>query len=100
MIINLSLKLNGIRFRWKSQITLWDPPHEFVDEQIRGPYRYWHHTHRFSETEAGTIKEDHVRYTVPGWLMEPLIHRWFVQPRLDRIFDFREKELQAIFSVP
>jgi len=99
-IFDLSLKLCGMRFRWSSQITLWDPPHVFVDEQTKGPYSYWHHTHRFSETEAGTIKEDLVRYAVPGWLMEPSIHSKFVRPRLEKIFDFREKKLKQIFSNP
>jgi len=97
-IIDLSLKLNGIRVHWKSQITLWDPPHAFVDEQIRGPYSYWHHTHRFSAAETGTIKEDHVLYTVPGLFLEPMIHTRFVQPRLKKIFDYREKMMKEILG--
>ena len=96
--IDFSLKLNGIPFQWKSQITVWDPPAVFVDEQISGPYRQWIHTHRFSENEAGTAMEDHVSYSIPGWIVEPLIHTMIVRSRLERIFDYREAKLKEILG--
>jgi ligand-binding SRPBCC domain-containing protein len=99
-IIEYSLKLNGLRFRWKTQITRWEPPQVFVDEQLHGPYSRWIHTHSFTETAYGTCMEDHVAYAVPGWLMEPLIHRAFVQPRLNKIFDYREQQFKHIFPSP
>ena len=32
--IDYRLKLRGIPVRWQSEITEWDPPHGFVDEQL------------------------------------------------------------------
>ncbi|HZA25273.1 MAG TPA: SRPBCC family protein, partial [Dehalococcoidia bacterium] len=42
-VIDYRLRLRGIPLRWQSQITVWEPPHRFVDQQRRGPYRLWVH---------------------------------------------------------
>ncbi len=60
--IDYRLKIRGIPVRWRSKITVWDPPNSFVDEQVRGPYRLWIHEHRFTEQEGGTICEDSLQY--------------------------------------
>lgn len=43
--IEYRLHLFGVPLTWRSVISKWNPPHEFVDEQLRGPYRQWIHTH-------------------------------------------------------
>jgi ligand-binding SRPBCC domain-containing protein len=91
LLIDYRLKLHGIPFRWQSEITAWDPPLRFVDEQKRGPYRRWVHEHRFTEGEGGTVVSDRVDYVAPGG---PLIHRWFVEPKLRRIFEYRAQQLK------
>ena len=96
--INYSLKLYGIRISWKTEITLWDPPQAFVDEQIQGPYPLWIHHHMFQEKNDNTIMEDIVKYSVPGGFIEPLIQTFFVQHRLKKIFDYREQMLLKIFD--
>lgn len=32
------LRLKGLPIRWESEITAWEPPDRFIDEQKRGPY--------------------------------------------------------------
>ena len=96
--IDYSLHLFGFRFVWKTEITDWQPPYLFVDKQISGPYRYWEHTHRFEKIRQGTQMEDIVRYAVPGFVFAPLIHFFFVRPRLEKIFSFREETLLRLFS--
>ena len=68
---------------------------DFVDEQVRGPYRLWIHEHRFEERNNGTLVRDHVRYAV---LFDFLIHRLFIRPDIERIFGYREKKLREIFA--
>src|SRR5918997_1234685 len=52
-LIDYQLRLGGVPIRWHTAITVWSPPDEFVDEQLRGPYRAWQHTHRFREDGSG-----------------------------------------------
>jgi ligand-binding SRPBCC domain-containing protein len=54
-LIDYRLKVRGIPIRWRSEITVWEPPVRFVDEQRKGPYRLWHHTHEFAEQDGGTL---------------------------------------------
>ena len=93
--IDYRLRLRGIPIRWRSEITRWDPPHGFVDEQRRGPYRKWIHEHRFRDQGGGTHVEDHVTYAVPGGA---LVDRWFVRPDLDRIFDYRQRVIAEVLG--
>ena len=58
--IDYRLRLRGVPIRWRSEITAWEPPFRFVDEQRRGPYRLWVHEHRFEEREGRTLASDHV----------------------------------------
>lgn len=90
-LIDYRLRLWGIPIAWRTLISSWDPPHVFVDEQLRGPYRTWIHTHRFvqDETDASaTWIHDEVEYRLPfepaSRVALPMIRR-----QLDRIFDHR-----------
>lgn len=93
-LIDYQLKLHGLPLRWRSEITAWDPRRMFVDEQRRGPYHYWKHTHEFEETDGGVLVRDHVRYAVPGG---SLVHRLFVAPDLERIWAHRSEQMERLF---
>jgi ligand-binding SRPBCC domain-containing protein len=93
-IIDYRIRLHGIPIRWRSEITAWDPPFRFVDEQRRGPYRLWRHEHTFEERRGLTLVRDHVDYAVTGgWLVNRLV----VRRDLDRIFAFRGAALESVF---
>ena len=94
-LIDYRIRVRGIPMKWRSEITVWEPPYRFVDEQLRGPYRLWHHEHRFSEVDGGTKVEDRVKYAVLGG---SLVDRWFVAPDVGRIFDYRQQRLHELFA--
>jgi len=94
-LIDYRLSLRGLPLKWRSEITAWDPPHRFVDEQRRGPYRLWVHEHRFEEVDGGTQVVDHVTYAVLGG---SLVRRLFVLPDLNRIFDYRQERLPSLIE--
>ncbi len=99
ILIDYRLRLHGIPIRWRTKISVWQPPHRFVDEQIRGPYKRWIHTHDFEEHGVQTIIRDRVDYASPGWIFEPLLHYLFVGRDLDAIFRYRqERTLELLGS--
>jgi len=93
--IDYRLRLHWIPFRWQTEITAWEPPHRFVDTQIRGPYRLWVHEHRFAGDGEETIVRDTVHYAPRGG---SLVNRLFVAPHLLRIFRYRQEALNRIFG--
>ncbi len=73
-IIDYQLRIHYVPMRWRSEITLWDPPRRFADEQLSGPYKVWVHRHDFEQRDGGTWVRDHVNYRPRGWICEPLIN--------------------------
>jgi len=96
--IDYRLRIRGVPVRWQSEIAAWEPPHRFVDRQLRGPYRLWHHEHIFEAIDGGTAIRDVVDYRAPGWILEPLVNRLLVRPDVDRIFAYRHQQLLARYG--
>jgi ligand-binding SRPBCC domain-containing protein len=95
-LIEYRLKLHGVPINWLTRIETWEPPHRFVDVQIRGPYKLWHHTHSFEPAPDGTLMRDTVRYALPFGPLGELARRAFVERDLRRIFDFRQTAVQGM----
>ena len=94
--LDYRLRLHGVPIRWRTQITTWDPPRRFVDEQLQGPYRLWVHEHTFEEDgPEATIVRDHVRYAVP---LGALANWLLVDRDVKAIFRYREGRLREIFG--
>ncbi len=91
------LRLRGVPLRWKTMIARWNPPHEFVDVQLHGPYALWCHTHRFRAVDGGTVASDRVDYALPFW---PLgnIALPLVQSDVRGIFAYRKAVIERTFG--
>ena len=92
-LIQYRLRLHGIPVTWLTAIQAWDPPHRFVDVQVRGPYALWHHTHELERHAEGTLMRDVVRYALPFGPLGDLAHAAFVRRDVERIFDYRRNVL-------
>ena len=95
LLLDYRLSLHRIPIRWRTEIAAWQPPYRFVDQQLRGPYKRWHHEHLFEEVPGGTKVVDRVNYIPRGG---SLIHKWFVKPDLLKIFKYRQDQLHKIFG--
>ncbi len=93
-LIDYRLLIHGLPIQWRTRISAWQPPHFFVDEQLRGPYRQWIHQHMFDPSDGGTLVRDLVHYAV---LFDPVVHRWFVRPDIEKIFRYRSDQLRKHF---
>jgi ligand-binding SRPBCC domain-containing protein len=82
--------------RWTSAITVYDPPRSFVDEQVRGPYRYWHHRHDFVSDGDSTVVSDRVRYSLPLGPLGRAAHELTVKRQLLGIFRYRQRAVAAM----
>ncbi|MDP3544464.1 MAG: TIGR01777 family oxidoreductase [Elusimicrobiota bacterium] len=82
---------------WRTLIESYDAPNGFVDTQLKGPYKLWHHTHRFEDKDGGTLITDEVRYELP---FQPLgeLAAGEIERRLDAIFAYRESAVAALFK--
>ncbi len=94
-LINYRLRIRGVPIRWQTRIDDWDPPRRFTDEQKKGPYRRWHHEHRFFSMEGGTLMTDRVSFAAIGG---PLVRRFLIEPDLRRIFTYRHERIRARFG--
>ena len=97
--IQYTIRVFGVTKHWTTKITSFNPPYEFVDEQEKGPYKVWHHTHRFEEQLAGTLVRDRVRYSVGWGLVGDFAHALYVRRSLDQIFDYRRQAIEKIFEI-
>lgn len=96
-IIEYRLKVHRVPIKWRTEIAEWQPPLEFVDQQQRGPYRWWHHTHLFDEVPGGTRCRDIVRYGVPGGR---LVHWLVVRRDVHTIFSYRQRVMHELLGEP
>ena len=87
------LRLHGVPVGWLTEISAWHAPRSFTDRQLRGPYRLWEHTHRFTPVTAGTEIYDNVRYRVPGGPFAPTVT---VRRLVGEIFDYRSTRLREL----
>ncbi len=97
--IRYRLSLHGIPIKWRTEIRKWSPPYCFVDFQVSGPYKLWHHTHRFEAHGNLTRMADVVRYTLPFGVVGRMVHVLKVREDVRRIFEYRRQRIEEAFGL-
>ena len=96
-LIDYNLKMSGVPFGWRTRITHWEPPYAFADEQIKGPYAVWFHTHTFADEGGRTRMDDEVLYKLPLWPLGEVAYP-FVKSKVQRIFRYRRAKIREILG--
>jgi len=97
-LIDYQLRLFGKRIDWQTRITRFNPPHAFVDVQLKGPYSLWHHVHTFESQGHDTVMVDRVDYDIPFGPLGQAAHALMVRRTLNRIFDYRAHSVDRLLG--
>ena len=97
-LIRYSLRWRIFPIRWTTEIVEWDPPHGFVDVQLKGPYQLWRHQHRFIAEGNGTRILDEIQYRLPFGVFGKLAHALKVRHDVDGIFNYRKRAVEKQFG--
>lgn len=90
--------LPGFKTKWVSEITQYKHKNYFIDDQLYGPYAFWHHKHFVKEIEGGVEMEDIIDYKIPLGFLGQLVHPILVKPKLEKIFNYRKTQMETIFG--
>jgi ligand-binding SRPBCC domain-containing protein len=96
-MLDYRLKWHGFPIRWQTKIIEWNPPHGFVDLQVKGPYHLWRHMHQFRPEGEGTMMLDSLNYALPLGVLGALAHSVKVRKDVEGIFDYRRQRIERIF---
>lgn len=97
-LIDYRLQLHGVPLKWRTLIKEWNPSEHFVDIQLKGPYKKWHHRHDFENLGSGTLMTDIVRYKLPLGPLGQAVGGHFVQGDVEKIFGFRRKTVPGLLG--
>lgn len=89
----------GIPFSMTTQITEYDVPHRFVDEQIAGPFRRWWHEHRFEPVADGTRMIEVVEFETPVGALGRLVNRLVLNRYMTQLLRDRNRWLVDALSM-
>lgn len=99
LLIDYTVKpILGIPLPWQTEILEVDELKSFIDNQNKGPYKLWHHTHIFEPIDGGVIMTDIVKYELPLGFLGTIAHGLFVKNKLNHIFDYRFKKVEELFG--
>jgi ligand-binding SRPBCC domain-containing protein len=97
-LIRYGLRWRIFPIRWTTEIVEWDPPHRFVDVELKGPYKLWRHEHRFIVEGDKTRIEDEVHYELPFGFLGRIAHEVKVRRDVETIFEYRKRAVEKKFG--
>jgi len=99
MIITYTLSpLFHISINWATEISQVKEYKYFIDNQIKGPYKIWHHEHHFKETEQGVEMRDILYYEIPYGFLGRFLHKLIIGKKVNEIFNYREQKIKELFG--
>jgi len=97
MIIRYRVKpLLGIPMTWVTEITHVEEKKYFIDVQLSGPYKVWHHEHHFKEVEDGVEMTDILHYSLPMGFLGRILNFLWIGREVRRIFEYRKGKLEEV----
>ena len=93
--VHIQMKMGPFPLKWVAKHTEYHPPNEFVDIQLKGPFKKWIHRHRMFELgELTSELEDHITFQTPWSLGEGMALK-----SVERLFNYRHEVLKNDLTV-
>lgn len=93
----LEIHMGPFRFQWEALHKDYVRNHQFRDIQLRGPFRFWEHTHSFTPIENYACKmTDHVRFELRGGRIVNCLFAPLVGLLLHGMFAQRHRALENV----
>ena len=90
--VTISIGVGRLRVAWEARHFGYVRDRQFCDEQVRGPFRTWRHTHRIEAIGTRqSLYEDRIEYTLPGGLLAHRLLDGLVQRLLAHTFARRHE---------
>ena len=88
-----------IKTTWITMITNVIKNEKFIDQQVMGPYKFWHHEHKFQVISSNKVKmTDIITYIPPFGFLGDIANKFFLKKKLNNIFDYRNNILNNMFN--
>lgn len=88
----LRVHMGPLRLRWDFEHRNYVEGRQFQDAQIRGPFKRWVHTHRFTPDGPNACwLEDEIEYEFPFGTLGRWIAGRMVRRKLARLFEYRHR---------
>lgn len=82
--------LGPIKGTWIADTFDFQPGKQFQDRQLKGPFAYWNHTHRFiPDSPTTSFLEEFIEYRLPLGIFGRLFGSGTTQRRLAAVFAYR-----------
>lgn len=99
IIIHEVTPIFSLPIRWVTEITHIQHLDYFIDQQRFGPYKFWHHEHRFIQAPGGVNIIDSIHYMLPFGLLGRAVNHLKVSRDLEAIFAYRRQKISELFGV-
>ena len=91
----IELAFGPLRCRWIAMHQNYDPPRQFQDRQVSGPFAEFVHTHRIIPAADGASElEDAIEYRLPGGWLGNRLGGGLLRSKLERMFRYRHQRTQ------
>lgn len=86
----------GLSWRMTSRISVHEPPTHFVDEQVKGPFKRWHHAHHFEpDGNGGTVMRDIIDFAAPLGPLGTVAERLVLNRYMPKLIRMRNNHLKS-----
>jgi ligand-binding SRPBCC domain-containing protein len=84
----------GLPFKMTVEITEMQHANYFVDQMVRGPFKWFRHYHAFQARNGGTLMVDEFVFRSPlGWLGK-LVDNWILKGYLHKLLEQRNEHIK------